>query len=295
MRLDAWPKLFPRWIGIAVLTAGLTGAILLVAQLTKNWTIAPAAAFLGAMTGPLVFLVWLDDRARVGRSVAPDELFITWLVGGGVAVLFVGIFESHYLYHNHGFGGYLWVAAAEGTGKILVPVTACTLVPKYRSLAPALALALVSAAGFAVLESLSYAVAAYGESVQALRDTLIERSVITPFVHLPWTAMAVIVAARAWEKRGRITLAPKAMWGFALAIVLHASWNASIVEEGWWHLLIIPAAIVTFAVMYHLVSEVYYDGPYRIPKDYAARHHHQTRPHTLTTHKTERTGGHPNT
>ena len=274
MRIDALTKVVPRWVGIAVLTAGLTGAILLVAQLTRNWTIVPAAAFIGAMSGPLVFLVWLDDRARIGKSVAPDELFITWLVGGGVAVIFVGIFESHYLYRHQGLGGYLWVAAAEGTGKILVPVGACTLVPKYRSTAPALALALVSAAGFAVMESLSYAIAAYGESVQELRNILIERSVITPFAHLPWTAIAVIVAARAWQERQRITLAPKALWGFALAIVLHACWNASIVEEGWWHLVIIPVAITTFAVMYHLVSGVYYDGPYMIPKDYAAPHHH---------------------
>jgi RsiW-degrading membrane proteinase PrsW (M82 family) len=272
VRQFAWAKVIPRWIGIAVLTAGLTGAILLVAQLTKNWTIVPAAAFIGAMSGPLVFLVWLDDRARIGRSVAPDELFITWLVGGGVAVIFAGIFESHFVYHP-GFG-FLWIAAIEGTAKILVPLVACSLVPKYRSLEPALALALVSAAGFAVMESLSFAVAAYGESVQDVRQVLIERAVITPFAHLPWTAMAVIVAARVWQERQRITLTPQALWGFALAIVLHALWNEAVVAHGWAHLFIVPVAITTFAVMYHLVSGVYYDGPYIIPKDYAARHHH---------------------
>ena len=62
-----------------------------------------------------------------------------------------------------------------------------------------------------------------------------------------------------------------------LAAMLHATWNAAIVEGGSWHLLLIPIAIITFAVMYHLVSGVYYDGPYVIPKDYAAQHHH-TRP-----------------
>ena len=273
VRRGAWLHVVPRWVGIGVLTVGLTGAILLVAQLTRNWTIVPAAAFIGAMSGPLVFLVWIDDRARIGKSVAPDELFITWIVGGGVAVIFVGIFESHYLYQVGTFSN-LWVAAIEGTAKILVPVAACTLVPKYRSVAPALALALVSAAGFAVMESLAYAVVAYGESVQHLRDILIERIAITPFVHLPWTAIAVIVATRVWQERGRITITPKALWGFALAIVLHAAWNAAIVEQGWWHLLLIPTAIITFAVMYHLVSGVYYDGPYVIPKDYAAPHHH---------------------
>jgi RsiW-degrading membrane proteinase PrsW (M82 family) len=262
----------PRWAGAAVLTAGLTGAILLTAQLTHNWTIVPAAMFIGALTGPLVFLVWLDDRARIGRSVAPDVLFITWIVGGGVAMIVVGIFEAQYLY-NTGVAGFVWYSATEGTAKIVVPVTICSVVPKYRTLEHALALALVSAAGFAVMESLSYAVYARDVSVHAVRDSLIERSLITPFGHLPWTTMAVIVAVRAWQKRGRITLSPKALWGFALAITLHATWNASVVKEGWWHLLVIPTAIITFAVMYHLVSGVYYDGPYAIPADHAHPHH----------------------
>ena len=268
-----WIDAIPRWVGAAVLTAGLTGAILLTAQLTKNWTIVPAAMFIGAMTGPLVFLVWLDGRTRIGRSVAPDVLFIVWLVGGGVAMIFVGIFESDYLYHAR-FVGYVWYSAIEATAKLLVPIAICTVLPKYRTLEHALALALVSAAGFATMESLSYAISAYDESVQAVRSSLIERSLITPFGHLPWTTMAVIVAVRAWQKRGRITLSPKALWGFGLAITLHATWNAAVVERGWWHLLVIPTAVITFAVMYHLVSGVYYDGPYVIPKDYAAQHHH---------------------
>jgi RsiW-degrading membrane proteinase PrsW (M82 family) len=276
VRQPAWPNVIPRWVGIAVLSGALTGTIFLVAQLTRNWTIVPAAALIGAMTGPLAFLVWLDDRSRVGRSVAPDALFITWLVGGGVAVVFVGVFESRYLYHP-GPGSTVWIAAVEGTAKVLVPLAVCAVAPQYRTIERALALALVSAAGFAVLESLAYAVAAYGESVQAVRRVLIVRSAITPFVHLPWTTIAVIVAARAWQQRGRVTLSPKALWGIGLAIALHATWNLGIVEEGWWHLLVVPTAAVTFTVMYHLVAGVYYDGPYVAPKDHAHRHEHHHR------------------
>jgi RsiW-degrading membrane proteinase PrsW (M82 family) len=272
VRQSRRPKVIPRWVGVAVLMPGLTGTILLVAQLTRNWTIVPAAMFLGSLTGPLVFLVWLDDRARIGRSVAPDVLFITWLVGGGVAVIFVGLFESDYLYRPL-LRGFTWIAVTEEAAKVLVPIAVCTAVPKYRTIERALALALVSAAGFAVMESLAYAIAAYDESVQAVRRILIERTLLTPFVHLPWTAIAVIVAARVWQERGRITLTPKALWGLGLAIVLHAGWNAAIVEGGLWHLLVIPIAIVTFGVMYHLVSGVYYDGPYAVPKDYATHDH----------------------
>jgi RsiW-degrading membrane proteinase PrsW (M82 family) len=277
-RERGWPMGLPRWVGIAVLVAGLTGAILLTAQLTQNFTIVPAAAFIGAMTGPLVFLVWLDDRARIGRSVAPDVLFIVWLVGGGVAMIFAGVFESDRVYHAGSFGN-VWIAATEEAAKILIPLAICTALPKYRPVERALSLALVSAAGFAVTESLAYAVSAYQESRQALRNILIERSVLTPFAHLPWTAMAVIVAARVWNERQRVTLTPKALWGFGLAIVLHATWNTAVAGRGWWHLLVVPTAVITFAVMYHLVSGVYYDGPYAIPKDHAAlRHHVRTDP-----------------
>jgi RsiW-degrading membrane proteinase PrsW (M82 family) len=263
-----------------VLIAGLTGAILLTAQTTRNWTIVPAAMFIGALMGPLVFLVWLDDRARIGRSVAPDVLFMIWLVGGGFAMVFIGIVESDYLFQPPTSGS-LWIAATEETAKVLVPIAVCTLAPKYRTIERALALALVSAAGFAVMESLAYAVSAYDESVQAVRHSLIERGLVTPFGHLPWTAIAVIVAVRAWQQRGRITLSPKALWGFGLAIVLHASWNAAAVRRGWWHLLVIPIAGITFVVMYHLVAGVYYDGPYATPTDYATEHHtraHRYRP-----------------
>jgi RsiW-degrading membrane proteinase PrsW (M82 family) len=260
-----------------VLTTGLTAAILLAARLTHNWTIVPAVMFIGAMIGPLAFLVWLDDRTRIGRSVAPDVLFVTWLVGGGVAMVVVGIFEAQYLY-NAGVFAFVWFSATEGTAKIVVPVTICSVVPKYRTLEHALALALVSAAGFAVLESLSYAIYAYDESVQAVRDSLIERSLITPFGHLPWTTMAVVVAVRARQKRGRITLSPKALWGFGRAITLHATWNAAVVQQGWWHVLVIPTAAITFGVMYHLGSGVYYDGPYAIPTERAHPHHHRPAP-----------------
>jgi RsiW-degrading membrane proteinase PrsW (M82 family) len=258
-----------------VLTGGLTGLILLVARISSNSTMLPPAALIGAMAGPLAFLVWLDDRARVGRSVEPDVLLLVWLIGGGVAVLIAGISEHDIVHHQ--VGASLWVAATEETAKVVVPLVVCGLVPRYRTVERALALALVSSAGFAVLESLTYASFAYRESIKAVRDVLIERTVATPFVHLPWTAIAVIVAARVWHRHQRITLSPAALWGFALAIVLHATWNGAIATGGWWHLLVIPTAVVTFAVMYRLVSGVHYDGPYAIPADHAprrlSRHH----------------------
>src|SRR5262245_9108685 len=108
----AWRDPIPRWLTAALLMLGLTGTTLLVAQLTQNWTIVPAAIFLGAMAGPLSFTVWVNDRTGVGRSVAPDLLFLLFLVGGGIATIFAGIFESSFFYRPT-TAGWLWIGFVE--------------------------------------------------------------------------------------------------------------------------------------------------------------------------------------
>ena len=132
--------------------------------------------------------------------------------------------------------------------------------PRYRSVERALALAVASAAGFAVIENIAYTAGALDESVGAARRVLFERSAITPFGHLAWTAIAVIVAARAWVQHQHVVLRPRALWGLALAIALHTAWNLALVEQGWWHLLVIAIAAISFGVLWRLLSDVYYDG-----------------------------------
>jgi RsiW-degrading membrane proteinase PrsW (M82 family) len=269
-KVRRWREVIPRWVFAALLMVTLTGTTLLVARITLNWSIVPAAIFLGAMSGPLAFVVWVNDRTRVGRSVAPDVLFITFLVGGGVATIFVGIFESDFFYRPTA-PGWLWIGLVEEIAKVLVPVAICSFVPRYRTVEHALALALMSAAGFAVMESMAYAIGSLDQSVDAARDTLLERSLVTPFGHLPWTAIAVIVGAQVWQQRQRIVLSPKALWGLAFAVAMHTAWDLALVEHSWWRLLVAAIAVLTFVTMYRLVSGVYYDGPYAEPTDHAAR------------------------
>jgi RsiW-degrading membrane proteinase PrsW (M82 family) len=254
-----------------LLMAVLAGGTLLTAKLTRNWSIVPAGIFLGAMTGPLAFATWVTDRTRVGRCVSPDVLFLTFLVGGGVGTIFAGIFESRFFYRPT-TPGWLWIGLVEETAKFLVPLIICTALPKYRSAEQALALAIVSAAGFAIMESASYAIQSLDQSVVAARDTLLERTLITPFGHLPWTAIAVIVGARSWQQHKRIVLNPSALWGLGLAIVLHSLWDFVLVQQDWWHLLVVPLAVVTFVVMCHLIAGVFYDGPYIIPAEHGERY-----------------------
>src|SRR5262249_56459104 len=117
------------------------------------------------------------------------------------------------------------------TAKVIVPFTICAFVPRYRPVSQALALAIVSAGGFAIFEAVAYAFNALDQSVAAARHVLYERSVVTPFGHIPWTAIAVIVAAPAWVRRGRATFTPAALCGFGAAVALHTIWDILLVRR----------------------------------------------------------------
>jgi protease PrsW len=269
-RQSGWRWFVPRWLKAWVLLAGLCGMAFLVAQLTDNWTIVPTAIFLGALSGPFAFAIWVSDRTRIGRSVAPDVLFTTWLVGGGFAIIFAGIFEADFFYPPEG-QGFVWIGVVEESAKVITPLAICTFVPKYRSVPQALAFAIVTAGGFAVFESMTYALSALDESVRAARHVLYERSLITPFGHLPWTGIAVVVAAREWQAAGRIRPTPKALWGLGAAIALHTTWNIALVEGGWWHLLVPVVAVTTFVLFRRILAGVSYEGPYVTPTEHDVR------------------------
>src|SRR5919106_963059 len=106
------------------------------------------------------------------------------------------------------------------------------------------------------------------ESARAARRVLLERTFITPFGHLPWTGIAVVVAAKAWHAADRIRLTPTALWGLAAAILLHTSWNFALVERGWRLALVPVIAAVTFVLFRRVIQGVFYDGPYAIPVDH---------------------------
>jgi RsiW-degrading membrane proteinase PrsW (M82 family) len=256
----------PRWLKAWALLAVVAAVTFSIARLSRNSTIVPAGVFLGALAGPLAFAVWLTDRTRVGRSVAPDVLFGTWIVGGGAAILFAGVFESPYFFDPAG-PGYLWVALVEEIAKVLVPLTMYVVVRRLRSVPQALALAIATAAGFATFESMAYALEALDESLGAARRVLFERGIVTPFGHLPWTAIATVVAARPWQADGQIRLTGRALWGLCAVITLHAAWNVALAQRGWWWCMAPVSALVTVVLFRRVVLAVRYEGPYVEPAD----------------------------
>jgi RsiW-degrading membrane proteinase PrsW (M82 family) len=261
-----WYELVPRWVRVAVIMAALSGTALLVAQLTGNWSIVPSAIVTGAMAAPLVFAAWIDDRTRIGRSVPPDVLFMTFVVGGGAATIIAGIFEADFIYRPSG-EGYLWIGLVEETAKFVVPISICAAIPRYRPVSQAVALGVVSASGFAVLESIAYAFNALDQSVEAARHVLYERSLVTPFGHIGWTAIATIVAASVWDKAGRAEFTPRALWGFGVAVIFHTIWDICLVQRGWWLIVLPVLGVATFSLLITLLRRAVYEGPYAVPRE----------------------------
>lgn len=260
--------LVPRWFKVWLLVATVAGALFAVANLNSNETVVPPAVFLGALAGPLAFSTWVTDKTRVGRSVPPDILYVTWIIGGGLGAMFTAIFSTRFFFDPTGTG-VLWVGIVEEAAKVATPLGIYIFARKYRSVEQALAFAMVSAAGFAVFESLSYGLAALDLSVSSARNTLLWRSALTPFGHLPWTGLAVVVAVKAWEPDDRPSLSPLAWWGFIAAVGLHTAWNLTLVEGGWLLLITPLVGAIGFWMFFREIRDVFYDGPYAVPAEHA--------------------------
>lgn len=85
-----------------------------------------------------------------------------------------------------------------------------------------------TAVGFAFIEDIGYIAQSFGEGTDIGAATIVLRLVLAPFAHPLFTAMTGIgIGIAVSRPRGRITWAAP-LTGFALAVGLHALWNASI-------------------------------------------------------------------
>jgi hypothetical protein len=263
-RRDDWTWVVPRWAVAWLIFAGLSGLALLTAQLTHNWTIAPTAAFVGGISGPVALAAWMSDRTGVGRSVRPDVLFVVGIGGGGFAIVVATVLETRSFVHLS-IPRAVAIALAEEIAKVLVPLAMCVAIARYRRPEPAIALAVASSAGFAAFESMTYALSAADESLKSARDLLLERSVITPFGHVPWTVIAVSAAAAQWQRRGRLVFGPASWWGLVAAVALHATWNTELSKGGWWFAATVANGSATVLLFAFCIKDLRYTGPYREP------------------------------
>jgi protease PrsW len=113
------------------------------------------------------------------------------------------------------------------------------------------------AAGFAMIENIEYFFVASDDGV--LAETFVARALLTPFAHPLFTVWIGLAIGLAVSRRWRLPWA--ALWGWVIAVLLHAGWNGAIAASIGFdddRILIVAAAafVAVFALTIVLVALV---------------------------------------
>jgi RsiW-degrading membrane proteinase PrsW (M82 family) len=217
-----------RFDWLAVLVAGVVLFELVRRALieTQNPNFVPSLILLGAAVMPATFLTFVAGR-RLPANVPGISLAVTALLGGVIGTVVAGTLEYDTL-QRLGALPMLVVAVIEEAAKLVVP--AALLLSAYRRTpANGLIIGVACGAGFAVLETMGYALVALVESrgqLAAVDGTLLLRGLLSPAAHMAWTGLSAAAlwhtAARQWSGR-----AVGALVGtYLLAVVLHTLWDS---------------------------------------------------------------------
>jgi RsiW-degrading membrane proteinase PrsW (M82 family) len=138
--------------------------------------------------------------------------------------------------HTFGAVPLLGVGLIEEAAKLLVPLAVLVLLRRHRQPADGLLLGVAAGAGFAVLETMGYALVALVESqgdLTVLNSILVDRGLLSPAAHMAWTGLAAAALWRAADRRWRGRSMVAFVGVFLLVAVLHALWDGT--TSGWAH------------------------------------------------------------
>jgi RsiW-degrading membrane proteinase PrsW (M82 family) len=221
---------------------------------TSNEGLVAPVIIIGAFLVPVTFVVYMHGRLHVTDIPVPI-LEAIFLFGGGLGVVIAGFIEYETL-RTLALTRLLGVGLIEESAKLLLPIVIYAR-GRYRSGMDGLLIGVTCGMGFAALETMGYGVVALAKShgdVGALDQTLLLRGLLSPAGHAAWTGF---VCGVLWSQRSRAThrvLNWAVVGAFALAVGLHASWDAlgSITERtslgnaaDWIGLLVVAALSVT--------------------------------------------------
>ncbi|WP_431946229.1 PrsW family intramembrane metalloprotease [Micromonospora marina] len=216
-----------RWAWVAVLLVGV-GLHLLVLEIlagTGTVTFVPALILLGASVAPATFLAFAQGRpAR--RPVPGSVVGVAALLGGVIGVVAAGWLEYGTL-HRLGVLPMALVGLAEETAKLIVPAGVLLLWRRHPSPAQGLVIGVACGAGFAALETMGYAFAAFvgsQGSLGAVEQTLLVRGLTAPAAHLAWTGLTAAALFTFADAPGGRKLAAFLLT-FAAAVTLHTCWD----------------------------------------------------------------------
>lgn len=248
----AWPRpwLFGRMLlFIAALYAGLAFA----AFNFQNINAVPGMLMMGALAVPLAALT-LFFELNVPRNVT---LYTTLMLMtfGGVFAIIVSLFGYQVKELN-------WLGASsagivEESGKLVV-VALLMRQAKYKYVLNGLLFGAAVGAGFAWFESGGYAFRQLleAQSLTAAVSVTQVRALLSPFGHVPWTAIA---AGALWRAKGDAPMTIKpftdgSFWkAYLIPVVLHMLWDSPV--PALFFLKYIAIGIVGWFVVFGLVQQ----------------------------------------
>jgi RsiW-degrading membrane proteinase PrsW (M82 family) len=219
-----------RWSWLPVLAVGalLYELVLQAVQDTRNPLYVPTLILLGAAVVPVAFVGFISGRhLRIG--VSAWVVTLTALVGGVVGVLVAGSLE-YQVARDTGSVPLFAVGLIEEMAKLLVPAAVLLLVRRNRQPADGLLLGVACGAGFAVLETMGYALVALVESggnLTVVNGLLLDRGLLSPAAHMAWTGLTAAALWRVATDRRRLRAAARFVAVYLVVSALHALWDSS--------------------------------------------------------------------
>jgi RsiW-degrading membrane proteinase PrsW (M82 family) len=126
------------------------------------------------------------------------------------------------------------VGIIEEAAKLLVPVAVLLTLRRDRAPASGLLIGVAAGAGFAVLETMGYALVALVRShgdLAVVNSLLFVRGLLSPASHMAWTGLAAVALWRAAIEHWRPRAMARFIGVFLVVAGLHAAWDSA--ATGW--------------------------------------------------------------
>ena len=225
------------WLPVLVVGAVLYELVRLTLADTGDPLFVPTLILLGAAVIPVAFVAFISGR-DLSFGVGAGVVGLTALLGGVVGVLVAGSLE-YATAHSAGSLPPFAIGLIEEFAKLLVPTAVLLtylLFRRNRHRADGLLLGVACGAGFAVLETMGYALVALVESggnLSLVNGLLLDRGLLSPAAHMAWTGLAGAALWRAASEHWRPRTVVRFVVVYLLVAALHAGWDSTV--SGWAH------------------------------------------------------------
>lgn len=217
---------------------------------TQDPVLVPIVFIIGSMLVPFALLVlvisratrwWLEGEGET--ALIPMRLLLAFAAGGGVGIWVAGAIE-HFLIGALPGGYFVIVAVTEEVVKLAI-VCVFAVGMAFYTRRDGMLLGVAVGAGFSAFETLGYSfeqVRIHGlGDVAAIVDMQISRNAMSPLGHSLWTALVAGGLFAAASSGHRLRLTWSVVGWLAVAIALHAGWDASssfaaAIVASWYHL-----------------------------------------------------------